>query len=271
MAQHRNETDIVMPEEIAPGVHCVGAGKGIMRSNVYFVRSGSSWALIDTAGPKCAASIQKAAASLFGADTRPASILLTHSHPDHAGSARELARAWRCPIYLHPDELPLTAGDIAVVRQYSNPLDRWIILPMLRIMPPRKAQAMLAQGSLADVALALDPSAELPGLPDWRCIHTPGHTPGHVSFFRPRDRVLITGDAIVTVNLNSPSGLLLNKPRLSGPPWYSTWNWQAAKTSAAALAKLEPRVLAGGHGAPSTSPTTARDVQAFAERFATQS
>jgi len=271
MRHHRNKTDAVAPEEIAPGVYRLGTGKGFMRSNVYFVRAGSSWALIDAAGPKCAASIQTAAASLFGAETPPASILLTHSHPDHAGSARELARAWRCPVYLHPDELPLTTGDIAVIRQYSNPLDRWMIFPLLRIMPPRKAQAMLAAGSLTDVAAAFDPHAEPPGLPDWQCMHTPGHTPGHVSFFRPGDRVLITGDAIVTLKLNSLSGLLFRKPGLSGPPRYATWNWQAAKASAAALATLEPRVLAGGHGTPITGPTTARDLHAFAEQFSTQS
>ena len=73
------------PQEIAPGVYCMEVGKGIMRSNVYFVHSGSSWALIDTASAKCGRVIQEAAESLFGADTRPAAILLTHSHPDHAG------------------------------------------------------------------------------------------------------------------------------------------------------------------------------------------
>ncbi len=42
--------------------------------------------------------------------------------------------------------------------------------------------------------------AELPGLPDWEAVPTPGHTPGHVAFFRRSDRVLITGDALVTVD-----------------------------------------------------------------------
>ena len=81
-ARHRAS----QPQEIAPGVYCMETGKGIMRSNVYFVRSGSSWALIDTASANCGRVIQKAAESLFGANTRPAAILLTHSHPDHAGS-----------------------------------------------------------------------------------------------------------------------------------------------------------------------------------------
>ena len=38
----------------------------------------------------------------------------------------------------------------------------------------------------------------IPGFPEWKYIHTPGHTPGHVSLFREKDKVLIAGDAFVT-------------------------------------------------------------------------
>jgi glyoxylase-like metal-dependent hydrolase (beta-lactamase superfamily II) len=250
-----SKLDTGMCQEIAPGVHYREVGKGISRSNVYFVRSGSSWVL------------------LFGAGARPVSILLTHDHPDHAGSALELARMWGCPVYVHPDELPLTAiGDLSTVERYANPLDRWIILPLLRLMPRRRVQLILSKGSLREVVQAFDPGATIPGLPDWQCIHTPGHTPGHVALFRTADRVLITGDAIVTADLNSFLGALLwglrlNQQRASGPPWYSTWNKQAAKESVAALAALDPRVLASGHGVPMSGEETAGKLRAFADRF----
>jgi glyoxylase-like metal-dependent hydrolase (beta-lactamase superfamily II) len=78
----------------------------------------------------------------------------------------------------------------------------------------------------------------------WTCVPTPGHTPGHVSIFRARDRVLITGDALVTMKLNNLPGLLFQQPRLSGPPRYTTWNWRAAMESVARLAQLEPNRLA---------------------------
>jgi glyoxylase-like metal-dependent hydrolase (beta-lactamase superfamily II) len=184
------------PQEIAPGVYCMEVGTGIMRSNVYFVRSSSSWALIDTASAKCGRVIQEAAESLFGANTPPAAILLTHSYPDHAGSRLELARRWGCLVYVHPDEMPLAGADeadldsyLSTVKEYANPLDRWVILLLLRVLPPR----------------AFDPSAGVPGLPDWECIPTPGH----VAFFRNCDRVLIAGDAVLTVQLNSWWGFLL--------------------------------------------------------------
>jgi glyoxylase-like metal-dependent hydrolase (beta-lactamase superfamily II) len=264
------KTNIGLCREIATGVYCMEAGKGISRSNVYFVRSGSSWVLIDAASANCGRLIRKTAESLFGANTRPASILLTHDHPDHAGSALELARMWGCPVYVHPDELPLAAiGDLTTVEKYANPLDRWIILPLLRLMPRRRVESMLSKASLKEVAQAFDPEATVPGLPDWGCIHTPGHTPGHVAFFRTSDRVLITGDALLTVDLNSFWGFLLwalrqNRQRVSGPPWYSTWNRQVAKESVAALARLEPRVLAPGHGVPMKGKGTARELHSFA-------
>jgi glyoxylase-like metal-dependent hydrolase (beta-lactamase superfamily II) len=273
MAREHKETGTGLYSEIAPGVYYMEVGKGLTQSNVYFVRSGSSWVLIDAAWAKCDRLIRKTAESLFGANTRPTSILLTHVHPDHAGSALELARMWGCPVYMHPDELPVAvAGDLSTIDQYANPLDRWVILPLMRAMPRRRVESMLSKASLKDVAQTFDPGAAVPGLPGWECIPAPGHTPGQVAFFRSGDRVLITGDALLTVDLNSFWGLLFlglrqNRQRVSGPPWYTTWSWPAAKESVAALARLEPRVLACGHGIPMTGDRAARELRAFADHF----
>jgi len=79
--------------------------------------------------------------------------------------------------------------------------------------------------------------------------------------------VLIAGDALLTVNINSLWDFLLNKQRVSGPPHISTWNWPAAKASVKILAALEPRVLACGHGAVMMREETARELCAFSERF----
>jgi glyoxylase-like metal-dependent hydrolase (beta-lactamase superfamily II) len=263
------------PEEIASDVYCLEVGKGIMRSNVYFVRSGSSWVLIDTGSAKCDPEIQGAAESLFRANTPPSAILLTHDHPDHAGSTTALVRRWGCEVYVHPDELALVTADssnfFSLVKGYANPLDTWVILPLMRLMP-RQHETMLSASSFEEAARAFDPGAGVPGLPGWEYIPTPGHTPGHVSFFRPADRVLITGDAILTVHLNSLWGFLRwgvgrNTQRLSGPPWYTTWNWRAAKKSVATLARLEPRVLACGHGLPISGAGIAPELHTFAEHF----
>ena len=249
--------------QIAPDVFCLGPW-GRNQTAVYLVRSGSSWVLIDAGWSNDASRIERAAGSLFGSDSRPAAILLTHCHPDHAGSALSLARTWDCAVYMHPAELPIAAGDFAAMVASAGPLDRWVVLPVMRAMGKRRREAVLARSSLSEVACRFDPDAGVPGLPGWECLPTPGHTPGHVSYFRPVDRVLITGDAIVTLRLNSWSGLLRGRTGLSGPPWYTTWSRRAAQESVEKLARLEPTVLAGGHGKPLTGTTTAAAVTAFA-------
>jgi glyoxylase-like metal-dependent hydrolase (beta-lactamase superfamily II) len=265
MTRKPHESTPPAAREIAPDVWCLGP-RGRTQTNVYLVRSGSSWCLIDAGWAKDGPSITQAADTVFGADTSPAAILLTHFHPDHAGSALPLARIWHCPVYLHPDELPIANGDLAAITKYAGPLDHWVILPLMRAMGRRRREAMLAASSLRDVSRPLEPGAGILALPGWRCIPTPGHTPGHVAFFRPSDRVLITGDALVTLELNSLTGLLRQRHGLSGPPRYTTWSWRAAKESVATLARLEPTVLACGHGSHLAGPGTADAVRAFAER-----
>ena len=252
-----------VPREIARGVYCLGPW-GYARTNVYFVRSGPSWVLIDAGWANDASRIERAARSLSGADARPAAILLTHCHPDHCGSARELARSWDCEVYMHPDELPIASGDFAAISACAGPLDRWIILPMMRAMGRRRRAAVLAGSSLGDVARSFEPTGSVPGLPDWECVPTPGHTPGHLSYFRPKDRILITGDALVTLKVNSLSGLLIRRRGLSGPPRYTTWSWRAATESVGTLAKLDPTVVAGGHGRTMSGARTADRLRAFA-------
>jgi deazaflavin-dependent oxidoreductase (nitroreductase family) len=251
-------------KEIAPGVYRLS----LLGTNAYFVRSGPSWALIDAGWANSAQAIREAAA-LFGPNARPAAILLTHNHPDHAGAALDLARTWQLPVYVGPYETVQKGEDVAAFqRRIAIPLDHWLIFPLMRVMPRRVVAATHAQErAFAEVARTLDPGSGVPGLADWQTIPTPGHSPGHASFFRPSDGILITGDALLTVNVNSLWDLLRGKQRISGPPRISTWSWRAAKRSVAALARLEPRVLAPGHGAPLAGPTVTQDLRAFAVRF----
>lgn len=242
------------PVEIAPGVHWYSAG--VVAGNIYFVQSASSWVLIDTATAGHGGRIREAAEWLFGAGARPAAILLTHVHPDHSGSALELARTWDCPVYLHPDEMDLAISrTLATAARYANPLDRWIIFPLLRLFPRQRVEAMMEKESLRGVVQTFEPGAAPPGLPDWTSIATPGHSPGHTSFLRQDDRVLISGDALLTVDLGSLRGVLSwglrpNRPRACEPPWYTNWDRNEMLASVNAVLQLQPQVLAPGHGRP---------------------
>jgi glyoxylase-like metal-dependent hydrolase (beta-lactamase superfamily II) len=138
----------------------------------------------------------------------------------------------------------------------------------MRLLGRKRAEAMVAQASLKGLAYSFDFSAGVPGLPGWEALHTPGHTPGHVAFFRRSDRVLLTGDALVTMNVNSLAGLVAGKQTASAPPWYVSWDMRLAKKSIAALAKLEPLVVGGGHGVPLSGSEVPGKVEALAARVA---
>jgi glyoxylase-like metal-dependent hydrolase (beta-lactamase superfamily II) len=230
---------------------------------VYLIRSGASWCLIDAGWAGSAAAIRRAADAVFGAGTRPAAILLTHIHPDHSGSAGRLARSWGVPVHVHPDELRMAAG--RYLPDYGMPLDRWIVVPLMRLLPAGTRGRITAHNDITDVTRPFRREDGLPGMPDWDWIHTPGHTPGHVAYLRRDDGVLVSGDAVVTVDLNSIGGLAFAGQQLAGPPWYTTWDRQRAARSIVDLAALKPRVLAPGHGAPLTDGTS-QALDALAER-----
>jgi len=243
---------VARPREIAAGVFWVPA-RG---ANVYCIGSGSSWALVDTSWANRAGLISASAESLFGVGSRPAAILITHLHPDHSGSAAELARIWDVPVYVHPDEMPLMSGKLG----YSNPIGQ-LATPLTRFLPPGEFGAGLK------VVRPIDPHAPLPGLPDWRCVLAPGHTPGHIALFRNADRVLVTGDALLTIDVHSVPDLLLGKQMLGCPPAISTWDRARAQESVARLARLAPHVLAPGHGRPMAGETVPGALNALVARL----
>jgi glyoxylase-like metal-dependent hydrolase (beta-lactamase superfamily II) len=94
----------------------------------------------------------------------------------------------------------------------------------------------------------LPADGSIPELQDWRWIHTPGHTPGHISLFRETDGVLIAGDALVTTLQESVIAVATQAKIVSGPPKYFTPDWVSAVGSVRELADLEPNVIATGHG-----------------------
>ena len=150
-----------LPGGNRPGCVPRGNGAGATAANVYLVRSGPGWVLIDTAWPHRGHLIKAAAESAFGAGARPEAIVLTHIHPDHSGSALEPARLWDLPVYVHPGELVLAPG--GYLPEYANPLDRWLIAPLLRLMPRRVVERSQSRSSLEGTARAFDPAAGVPG------------------------------------------------------------------------------------------------------------
>jgi glyoxylase-like metal-dependent hydrolase (beta-lactamase superfamily II) len=88
----------------------------------------------------------------------------------------------------------------------------------------------------------------IPELPEWKVIHTPGHSPGHISLFLPVNSTLIVGDAFSTTKAESAIYSFGSLKKLTGPPRYLTMDWEAAAESVRRLTALEPRTAGPGHG-----------------------
>jgi glyoxylase-like metal-dependent hydrolase (beta-lactamase superfamily II) len=243
--------------KIADGVFCLP----VRGANVYLIGNASSWVLVDAGWRNSAARIREQADALFGAGARPDAILITHAHPDHVGSALELAAGWDSAVYVPAADLPLLSGELYSSRTDAlDPMGR-LLLPAMRLIP-EPARTRMNRSKLADVVTPLPADGTVPGLPGWRAQPTPGHTPGHTVFVRTADRVVIAGDAVVTAPLG---GMLVCRQALSRPFWLASWDAAATAAAYAEVAALEPSVLATGHGAPMKADVAAR-LHAFATR-----
>ena len=166
-------------------------------------------------------------------------ILLTHAHIDHLGAAIWFAETHGTPVYCHPAEVAHARRDYleqaspaALMTQAWRP--RW-----LRWSAQVAAKGgLVREGIPAARALTAEIAATLPGRP--RALPTPGHTSGHCSYVV--DRVLVTGDALVTGHpLSQRRG-----PQLL-PSMFNHSDGDCAR-SLSVLATAGTEILIPGHG-----------------------
>jgi len=246
--------DAVPLDHVADGV----AGLRTYIVNLFAIVSTDHWVLVDTGIGGQSGVIQRWAREHVDA-APPVAIVLTHGHFDHVGSLEPLLDEWRVPVYAHPRELPFLTGGAAYPP--PDPSVGGGLMARLAGLYPR--------GPI-DITGRVRPLPEdhsLPGLPEWRWIETPGHSPGHVSLFRSHDRTLIVGDAFCTTAQESFLSVATQHPELHGPPAYFTVDWDAAAASVRRLAALEPRGIAPGHGRPMSGSGTTEALHVLARRF----
>ena len=245
--------------EIAPDI----AYQRLLMVNVVFVgRPGAgdrSWVLVDAGVLGTKSLIKSAANARFGIGARPAAIIMTHGHFDHVGALEELAQEWDVPVYAHAIEHPYLVGKAAYPP--GDPSVGGGMMASLSSLYPTKPV------NVSDRLRALPADGSVPQMPGWRWIHTPGHSPGHVSFWRERDRVLIAGDAFVTTAPESAYATALQSAEMHGPPRYFTIDWPASGRSVQSLADLKPNLAVTGHGRAMKGSTMTEALVALARDF----
>lgn len=216
----------------------------IQIANIVFYNylGSKDFVLIDAGMPKSAKEIIEVAENRFGKGAKPKAIILTHGHFDHVGAIIELVKHWQVPVFAHKLEMPYLTG----LENYPDPdpsVDNGLVAKMSPMFPNEAID-------LGESVQELPSDGTVPYMEGFKWIHTPGHTRGHVSFYRERDGVLIAGDAFVTVKQESLYKVFTQEKEVNGPPKYLTPDWEAAFDSVKKLAALKPLIAVTGHGVP---------------------
>ena len=218
-------------KELAPGVHALGGKKG-GRVRAFLLETNGELSLVDTLFENDGRGVLDAIRRLGRKPTDLKRIALTHAHRSHLGGLAALKRATGATVVGHEREADVVSGDRpaqSVGLKPTAPLRTYPFQVGIFLNRPKHRPCPLDE-SIGD-GDAVGPL---------QVLHIPGHSPGHLAFFWPERRVLISGDAIATW------------PRFeAGWPAF-TLNPEQQVESIRRLAALEAGIVGVGHGDPIT-------------------
>lgn len=145
---------------------------GSIQTNCYIVEDKDKNCLIIDPGGEA----KKLANLINTRGLKPLAVLLTHAHFDHIGAVDEVRSAYKIPVYLHKQE------------------EKWLGDPLLNgsqffpVVEPMRLNP-------ADHLLTKEGQMRI-GHFDFIVFHTPGHSPGSISFYFEKEGFVISGDAL---------------------------------------------------------------------------
>jgi glyoxylase-like metal-dependent hydrolase (beta-lactamase superfamily II) len=204
--------------EVAPGVQLLSG----------FPTYGINWYLVDDVLIDAGGKPDKRRILKQLRDHKVTAHALTHAHPDHQGASHAVCSELGIP-FLVP-ELDVPAAENPDLISERQP-DHWLPKLMQRMFagPGHKVDQVLHQGDVVGGFTVID---------------TPGHSAGHVSYWRESDRVLICGDVINTMH---PFTM---KRGVREPLEVFTPDPAENRRSIKKLADLDPALVLVGHGPP---------------------
>jgi glyoxylase-like metal-dependent hydrolase (beta-lactamase superfamily II) len=152
---------------------------------------------------------------------------LTHAHADHQGASSEICTKLGIPYWVGEHDVP--AAESGDMKAYQ----------------PDHVMNRISHRAFAGPGHPVDrPLREGDEVAGFTVLHTPGHSLGHVAYWRESDRTLVLGDVLNNMNV------LTGVPGLHQPPDFFTPDPARNRDSARRLAALEPALVCFGHGAP---------------------
>lgn len=152
---------------------------------------------------------------------------LTHAHPDHQGASAELCKKLEIPFWVGAKDKSAAESGF-VVRAMPNPKHPVAIFEQnFMAGPGHPVDRILQEGDRVE---------------DFVVIETPGHSAGHVCFWRERDGVLIAGDVLRNINF------FATIPEFDEPLAVFTTDPEENRKSIKKITALKPQVICFGHG-----------------------
>jgi hydroxyacylglutathione hydrolase len=167
---------------------------------------------------------------------------LTHAHADHQGSSHVVCETLRIPLWCGEKDADAVEDGRIRERMPAHPVNS--LIGRAFPGPPHPVDRRLEEGD--DIA-------------GFTVLEVPGHSAGHVAYWREADRTLICGD--VFTNMDTITGL----PGLHEPKTFFTPDPARNRESMRKLAALEPELICFGHGRPLRNPGK---LKAFTDRVA---
>ena len=169
------------PKQIFPNVYEHSLGM----VNVWFIVDPDGITLIDTGYARNESKIEAGLVAIDKTWADVKRILVTHCHPDHAGSLAAIQQRTRAATYMHPLDAAVVRGQAPMRKGAPAPgfinqlLYRMLIKNAAPQVPAAKVDQEVQAGEVLPISGGL------------RVVHTPGHSAGHLAFLLERDGGLL--------------------------------------------------------------------------------